>query len=117
MIYGATGSTGRLASRYAKELGVNVMLAGRGDGKVKMLCVELQLVCAVFDLKSDECDIIISSGVTAVLNCAGLFLHTAKPLMEKCMKHRVHFLDISAELDSYRIAESLDQKTQDAGVM
>jgi saccharopine dehydrogenase-like NADP-dependent oxidoreductase len=100
MIYGATGYTGRLASQYAKYLGLNVVLAGRSDAKMKKLCSELDLSCGVFDLESDETDLIWLPSLKVVLNCAGPFLHTAKPLMEKCIKHRVHYLDISAALDS-----------------
>jgi short subunit dehydrogenase-like uncharacterized protein len=37
--------------------------------------------------------------------------------MDKCIKHGVHYLDISAELDSYRVAESLDKEAQVANVM
>ena len=117
MMYGATGYTGRLASKYAKVLGLKVLLAGRDEVRVTRLAGELQFACCAFDLESDGADDYISSGLTAVLHCAGPFLETAKPLMEKCIKHGVHYLDISAELDSYRIAERLDQEAQAKGVM
>jgi short subunit dehydrogenase-like uncharacterized protein len=42
---------------------------------------------------------------------------TAEPLMRACIAAGVHYLDIAAELDSYRLAEQLDQQALEADVM
>ena len=40
------------------------------------------------------------SGAAAVINCAGPFLDTAKPLIEAALRARVHYLDVTAEQSS-----------------
>jgi len=57
------------------------------------------------------------AGVTAVLNCAGPFASTARPLMEACIAGGVHYLDVSAEYRVYALAESLSERAAAAGVM
>src|SRR5271154_5572692 len=37
------------------------------------------------------------SGAAAVINCAGPFLDTAKPVVEAALRARVHYLDVTAE--------------------
>jgi short subunit dehydrogenase-like uncharacterized protein len=55
--------------------------------------------------------------VTVLLNCAGPFASTAEVLMRACIRNGVHYLDVAAELDSYRLAEALDAEAKTAGVM
>jgi saccharopine dehydrogenase-like NADP-dependent oxidoreductase len=56
-------------------------------------------------------------GVTVLLNAAGPFAHTAEPLMSAAIRSGVHYLDFSAELDTYRQALALDGPAGAAGVM
>lgn len=44
-------------------------------------------------------------------------MHTADPVMRAALRNGVHYLDIAAELDSYRLAEMLDAEARAAGVM
>ncbi|OIW27046.1 hypothetical protein CONLIGDRAFT_621189 [Coniochaeta ligniaria NRRL 30616] len=117
MIYGATGYTGRMISKHAKELGLNTLLAGRGEASLRELAVDLDLPYRVFDVESLEHNTVALKDVTVLLNCAGPFYRTAKPLMTRCLRDGVHYLDITAELDSYRIAGELDQEAKERNVM
>ena len=117
MIYGAAGYTGRQASQHAKELGLNVMLSDPDDAEVKKLGLELELPCCSFNIEVDDADIIAFSGLTAVLNYERPGRYAVRPLMQECIKYGVHYLDVSAELGCYRIAESLDREAQAANVM
>lgn len=117
MIYGATGYSGRMISKHAKQLGLNTLLAGRGEGSLKELAVDLDLPYRVFDVDSLEHNTSALKDVTVVLNCAGPFYRTAKPLMARCLRDGVHYLDIAAELDSYRIASDLDQEAKGKNIM
>lgn len=119
MIYGAAGYTGRMATANAKAAGVDVVLAGRPQDKEKLatLAVEMNAeyrLFAVDDVPAREGAL---SGMAVLLNCAGPFMRTAEPLMQACLAAGVHYLDIAAELDSYRLAERYDQDAQAAGVM
>jgi short subunit dehydrogenase-like uncharacterized protein len=117
MIYGATGYTGRMAAAHAKTMGLPILIAGRDEEPLRALAEELGVKHRVFAL-DDGAD--IDAGLTDVavlLNCAGPFLHTAEPLMRGALRNGVHYLDIAAELDSYRLAETLEDAAQAAGVM
>jgi short subunit dehydrogenase-like uncharacterized protein len=119
MIYGAAGYTGRMASANARAHGLEVALAGRpkDEPKLALLAGELGAEYRLFALDDARTTSEALAGMTAVLNCAGPFMRTAEPLMRACIAARVHYLDIAAELDSYRLAEELDQAAQVAGVM
>jgi short subunit dehydrogenase-like uncharacterized protein len=116
MIYGALGYTGRMVARQAKSAGLDVVIAGRDQKRLVELALELDLPYRVFSLEGD-----LSpghfEGIHAVLNCAGPFVRTAKPLMQACMEHGMHYLDITAEIGIYQLAESLSVAASEAGVM
>jgi short subunit dehydrogenase-like uncharacterized protein len=117
MIYGATGYTGRIAAEHAVAAGLDPVLAGRDDARLAQLAGELEVGYRRFAL--DERDAVDNalSDVTVLLNCAGPFHLTAEPLMEAAIRAGVHYLDVAAELDSYRLAEELDEEARAAGVL
>jgi short subunit dehydrogenase-like uncharacterized protein len=119
MIYGAAGYTGRMATANAKAAGVDVVLAGRPQDEEKLVALAGEMdaeyrLFAVDDVPARERAL---TDVAVLLNCAGPFLRTAEPLMQACLAAGTHYLDIAAELDSYRLAERYDQDAQAAGVM
>ena len=59
----------------------------------------------------------IADEVAVLLNCTGPFQRTANPLMRGAIRAGTHYLDIAAELDSYRLAEAYDAQARAAGVM
>lgn len=95
------------------------MIAGRSQSESALavladeLGVEYRLF-AIDDLADDRSSL---GGIQVLLNCAGPFLRTAAPLMRACITSGVHYLDIAAELDSYRLAEALDGEARTAGAM
>ncbi|BDU21647.1 membrane protein [Dyella sp. GSA-30] len=119
MIYGAGGYTGRMASANAKAHGLEFVIAGRvqDETKLKSLAEELGVEYRLFavDDRTTTVNSLVDIGV--LLNCAGPFMRTAEPLMRACLAAAVHYLDIAAEIDGYRLAETLDQEAQAAGVM
>ncbi|KAG4424466.1 hypothetical protein IFR04_002344 [Cadophora malorum] len=117
IIYGATGYTGGLIASYAKSLGLNFTIAGRSENKVKDLAFTLDVPFLIFNV--DDRHIVDSAlkGAKVLLNCSGPFLHTAKHLIDACIRKGVHYLDISAELYSYLLAETRDEEAKKAGVM
>jgi short subunit dehydrogenase-like uncharacterized protein len=117
MIYGATGYTGRMVAEHAKSAGTQVVLAGRSEGALAKLAAEHGVEYRVFAL--DDADAIDQNllDMSVLLNCAGPFMRTAKPLMEASIRNGMHYLDTAAELNSYRLAELLDGDARAAGVM
>lgn len=117
MIYGATGYTGRMAAERAAASGTPLVLAGRNAAALVSLAASLGVEYRVFPL-DDIAEIDRSlRGVGALLNCAGPFARTADVLMRACIRNGVHYLDVAAELDGYRLAEVLDLEAKAAGVM
>ncbi|VUC29571.1 unnamed protein product [Clonostachys rosea] len=117
LIYGATGYTGRLASEHARHIGLDFLVAGRSESKTKELATEIGVVSRVFGLESPEMIDEALSGCSVLLNCAGPFIRTAKPLIEACIRNKVHYLDMAAELDSYHLSVDSDARAKEANVM
>lgn len=117
MIYGAAGHTGRMACAHATALGLQPIIAGRNEAVLAGLASELGRPHRVFALDDSQAVDRGLSGVAVLLNCAGPFMHTAEPLMRAAIRAGVHYLDVAAEMDSYRLAETLDDEAKRSGVM
>lgn len=117
MIYGATGYTGRMAAEHAVASGLAPILAGRDEAKLVGLAQQLGVAYRAFSLDDGRAVDVALSDVKVLLNCAGPFARTAAPLMRAAIRSRVHYLDVAAELDSYRFAETCDAEARDVGVM
>jgi len=117
MIYGATGYTGRMVAQCASAAGTPLILAGRSEAALVTLAASLDADYRVFPLEDMTAIDRSLRGVGVLLNCAGPFTRTADVLMRACIRNGVHYLDIAAELDGYRLAEMLDGEAKAAGVM
>jgi short subunit dehydrogenase-like uncharacterized protein len=116
MIYGASGYTGGLIARQAVERGHRPMLSGRNKDAVEALARKLDCPCRIFALKSPEQIAGELAGVEVVLNCAGPFSATARPMIDGCLQAKVHYLDITGEIDVIEGAASLDERARQAGI-
>ena len=107
MIYGANGYTGELIAREAARRGDKPIIAGRNAAKIQALAAELELPHRVFDAVTADL-----SGVSLLLNCAGPFSATAKPLIAACLETGAHYLDITGEIEVFEYAHSLDAQAR-----
>lgn len=117
LIYGATGYTGRLISQRAKDLHLDLIIAGRSSRELESLAQTLDVEFYTFPVEDEGAWKDALNGVSCLINAAGPFKETAAYAMKACIENGVHYLDISAELDSYQLAESLDHEAKEAGVM
>ncbi|MEA9992922.1 saccharopine dehydrogenase NADP-binding domain-containing protein [Pseudomonas sp. 10B1] len=115
LIYGATGYTGRMAAERAKVLGLNFEIAGRSQQRLAALAAQLDVPYRVFD--TDAVIETFLSGISVLLNFAGPFAQTAEPLMRASIKAGVDYLDITAEINVYRLAEKLGDQAASSKVM
>ncbi|WP_439849790.1 saccharopine dehydrogenase family protein [Pseudomonas syringae] len=115
LIYGATGYTGRMAAERAKASGLRFEIAGRNSQRLAELATHLDVPFRVFDAGPDAENFL--SGISVLLNVAGPFAHTAQALMRACIKTGVDYLDITAEINVYRLAERLGVEADAAKVM
>ncbi|KAF7893858.1 hypothetical protein EAF00_007372 [Botryotinia globosa] len=113
IIYGTTGYSCRLTSEYAKSLDLNFSITGRTEHKLKSLASLLDASYSVFNIKQVDLTDLILKETSVLFNCADPFVHTSKPLIEACIRNKVHCLDIAAELDSYQHAQKLDKESRD----
>ena len=117
MIYGATGYTGSLISDQATQVGLDIVLAGRSESSLRANATALDASYRVFDLEHPGLIDSGLNGIKVLLNCAGPFVRTAEPLIDACIRNGIHYLDASAELISYEIAERKGNEAKDANVI
>ena len=117
LIYGATGYTGQMVAERAKAVGLDFVVAGRDAEKLAALGKDLSVPHRAFSLDDPATLKAGLSGAEVVLNCAGPFARTAEPLMRACMANHAHYLDITAEINVYMLAERLGESAAKAGVM
>lgn len=117
LIYGATGYTGTMICHEAARMGISFEIAGRNEVKLAELGAELNVPYHVFQVKDQNGWEAALKDKTALLNIAGPFSETAEWAMEACLKFKIHYFDITAEVDIYRLAESKDEAAKVAGIM
>lgn len=117
LLYGANGYTGELVARTAVEQGLRPLLAGRNREAVAALAGELGLDHRVFALDERSALEAALNEVGFVLNCAGPFAETARPLVDSCMRTGRHYLDITGEAPVFEALAHHDRAAQQAGIM
>jgi len=119
MVYGATGYTGSLIAREAVRRGMRPMLAGRNAENLATLAGELGLEHRAFSLDSPGAVADGLRGVRTLLNCAGPFSRTARPIADACLGvgEGTHYLDITGEADVFEALAGRDAEARAAGVV
>lgn len=98
MIYGAYGFTGRRLARRAVDRGLDPVLAGRSEEKLKPLAADLDLEYRVASLEAaGELNRVLED-VGTVVHVAGPFVRTAEPMLEACVGTGTNYLDITGEI-------------------
>lgn len=119
LIYGATGYSARLILEHINcaSLPGQIILAGRDESKLQQLAEKWNLHYQAFALDSASTTEHNLRNVHTILNCAGPFAKTVEPLMRAAVRTKTNYLDLSAELESYLLAEELDRQAKEAGVV
>lgn len=93
------------------------IIAGRNEAEIKALATASGLAFRVFDLSDTTALEAALAEVPVVLHAAGPFVHTAKPMMEACIRKGVHYLDITGEVRIFERAAHWSDKAEAAGIM
>jgi short subunit dehydrogenase-like uncharacterized protein len=117
MIYGSNGYTGRLIAVEAKRRGLKPVLAGRSADPIQTLAVELGLPVKIFVLNDVAPLNAALSDIAIVANCAGPFTATSGPMIDASLKNRIHYLDITGEIEVFLAAQRRDADAKSAGVV
>jgi len=117
MIYGATGYTGKLLARSAADHGLRPVLAGRDAARLRAVAEPLGLRHRAFPAAGGTRLAEAFDDVHVLLNAAGPFSTTARPLVGACLRRGVHYLDLAGEIGVFQDLERLDGAARDRDVM
>lgn len=117
LLYGANGYTGQIIAEFAQQQGLRPVLAGRNEQSIKALAEKHRCEYRVFDLADPAAVDRGLAGISLVLHTAGPFVHTARPMMEACIRNRAHYLDITGEIEVFELAHSFDAAARAAGIL
>lgn len=118
MLYGATGYSLGLAAQECKAANLDFIVGGRTESKVKATASLLKAPYRIFS--PDDATSVLDknlTGLTLFVNGAGPFHRTCEQFMDACIRNGVHYIDITAELNSFHAAAVRDQAAKNAGVM
>jgi short subunit dehydrogenase-like uncharacterized protein len=117
LIYGASGYTGKLIIEEVHKRGLEAIIAGRDEAKIKPLAEQMGFEYRCFSLDSRMAISEAIQDIDLVLHCAGPFSQTAKPMMAACLHAKTHYLDITGEIAVFEHGHLLHQSAQEAGVV
>lgn len=115
-IFGATGVTGRLVLEEALRRGHRPTLIGRDRRKLQDLAAayDLPVVQATLEDTSTIASALASGSV--LLNVAGPFSRTCRPLVHAALAAGVAYVDLNGELDALQHLLDMDAEARRAGV-
>ena len=117
LLHGATGFVGGAIARAAAASALRPILGGRDRETLGRLASELGLESRAFGLDDGAAVDRALNGVTVVLNCAGPFIHTFKPMAQACLRAGAHYLDITGEIPVYEGLAAMDSEAEARRVM
>jgi len=116
MIYGANGYTGHLIAEEAVRRGMHPIVAGRSREEITKIAEQLGCRGRVFDLSTVERTRTHLADCQLVLNCAGPFSATSRPMIDGALAARTHYLDITGEIACLEAAAARHDEAATAGV-
>lgn len=119
LLYGATGYTGRAIAHQLVHDGKGVpdlVLAGRDAARVRAVAEPLGLPWRAFDLGAAEAVAAALEDVDVVLNAAGPFTATARPMVDACLGSGTHYLDVGGEWPVFSEIIARDAEAKAAGI-
>ena len=117
LLYGANGYTGELVARHAAQYGLHPILAGRREEALKPLVTRLGYPYKVFEVADSNALLAALREVKVVVNAAGPFQFTAKPIIDACLQTGTHYLDVNGDIAVFEMIRQMDDAAKQAGIM
>ncbi len=117
LIYGVTGYTGQLIAARAHAEQLPAIVAGRDARTVQPIADKHGFAARIASLDDPRALDTMLDGVQVMLHCAGPFSHTWRPVVDACVRKRVHYLDITGELQVFEAIAARDVEARAAGIM
>lgn len=97
-VYGATGHTGRFVAAELARRGVAARWIGRNPATLSQLQAGLGHGDMHVASVADPASLLAAfEGLSAVINCAGPFFDTSRPVIAAALEAGCHYLDVTAE--------------------
>ncbi|MEP7277821.1 MAG: saccharopine dehydrogenase NADP-binding domain-containing protein, partial [Bacteroidota bacterium] len=117
LLYGANGYSGELIARFAHQYGLQPVLAGRNTQAVKALAQTLQLPFRTLELDDKAAWQDALRGIKLVVNAAGPYNFTAKPVIAACMAAQAHYLDLNGDTEVFEILQQFNDQAIEKNIM
>jgi short subunit dehydrogenase-like uncharacterized protein len=118
LIYGAYGFTGKGIARLAVDYGVQPVLSGRNESKLKAFADEVGYDYITLSLDDNHDNLVeVLKRFELVMHIAGPYTYTAEPMIDAAIAAGTHYVDLTGE--NHVIQAQLDrhQEFLDAGIM
>lgn len=117
LLYGANGYTGELVARFAAAYGLHPILAGRSREKIELLARQLQLPFYELPLQDSAEWQKALQGIPLVVNAAGPYDITARPVIEACLAAGAHYIDLNGDIDVFENIQQYHKAALEQGIM
>jgi short subunit dehydrogenase-like uncharacterized protein len=117
LLYGANGYTGELIARHASLYGLKPVLAGRRKEVIAPMAEKLGFAYKLFDLNDAAAVDAALAGHKMVLHAAGPFEHTAKQMVDACLRTHTHYIDINGDIAVFEMLKNYDTAAKNSGIM
>ena len=118
LIYGAYGFSGSGISRLAADYGITPVLAGRNGEKLKQLAESLGYDYIILSLESNHDNLVaVLKHFEVVLNIAGPYTYTSRPMLDAAVAAGTHYLDLTGENHVIQAALDRDEEFRRANIM
>lgn len=117
LVYGAAGYMGALVVREAYARGIATIAAGRRSDRLTCLANELGLECRSASLTDPAALRTLLHGVRVLVNAAGPFSSTWRPLVDACLASGVHYVDLTGEVNVFEGIRTRGAEARTRGLM
>jgi len=116
LLYGV-GDTGTRIAEEAVRRGHSPLLAGRSAERLKPVAERLGLEWVAVDLRDTAALSNVMARVDLVVHAAGPFVATSAPMVQACIAHKKHYLDISNEIPVFQSIRLHDHDARQQGIV
>jgi short subunit dehydrogenase-like uncharacterized protein len=116
-VYGAYGYTAKLLIPELLAKGIRPMLGGRNAGKLKDVAVQYGLPYIAGKPEDMMTVLTQHPEIKLVANCAGPFAETFEGVASACLARKVHYIDITGEIEVFEQAAAWGTRAAEAGIM
>lgn len=125
VVYGCTGITGCLIVEHLDELlmqddapTIKWAIAGRNEDKLKRMAKLLKSNVETMRVETKEDLEFMAESTSVVIAAAGPYLLVGGPVVDACVKHCTHYLDVTGEIVyNRRMIDQYHAKAKEKGIM